>query len=331
MSDTATTDAAPDAASAPETGQDALSGGTGRDSRGRFASPATEPGAGNGHDADAAVDGEGDAPSALSDWRQSLPEDLRKSAAKFNSPSDALRSYRELEGRLGKAITVPGSKAKPEEIAEFHRKLGVPDEPAGYGIKVPDELPDGVDFDDGAKQTLNAFVEHMHKLGARPPEVQGAVQFYFDMLGRMQESQQKALERGREEAVEELDRDWGDDKSANLTYARRFRQQFDQDNQFAKFLEEAVIDGRKAGDHPAILRFMATAGRAMSEDSVHLAPDESEAGGINKQIDKVREQKSAALRAGNQSRAMQLDEEERQLYTQLHGGAKIVGAAGRTV
>src|SRR5262249_53647657 len=58
-----------------------------------------------------------------------------KTLTKFKTPSDLARGYVNLERYAGGAIRIPGADAKPDEVATFREKLGVPKDSAGYGIK----------------------------------------------------------------------------------------------------------------------------------------------------------------------------------------------------
>lgn len=67
----------------------------------------------------------------------------------FKDPLSAVESAYNLEkllgfDRAGRTIVVPGEHATPEELKAFHAKIGVPDSPDGYGLKLPDgETDDG--------------------------------------------------------------------------------------------------------------------------------------------------------------------------------------------
>lgn len=323
-----TADAQPETPEAPPAdgqGQPQQTGDSTRDAQGRFASQVKS----NGEAGDAAAV-EPQQATPVADWRKDLPEDLAKTAEKFTSPVEALKSYRELEKRLGRSVTLPGKDASEEEITAFYRKIGVPEDPSGYEVKLPEDLPEELKPDDEAQKRIDAFKAKMHAAGARPETVQAAIDAYYGMMTETVEAQKKALDEAGQNAEAELQKEWGDDFKANATFAQRMVQHFDPENRFAQFLENAVVDGKKLGDHPEFLRFFASAGRAMTEDTVHLSPSETEVNSINQQIDKLREQRSEAMAKGQHQRAMQLDEEERKLYATLSGGAPVVGSAGRT-
>lgn len=294
-------------------------GGAGEDTSGGGAGEDTAAGAGS-DTLGSALGGDTLAGGAqATDWRADLPDDLKDWAKKFTSREAALKSHRELESRLGKSIVLPGENATPEEIAEFRRKaLGVPESPEGYEVKLPDNLPDALKSDEeGTKARLGEFAKAMHEAGAPPAAVQAASDFYHKMLAEAFEGQAQALQSLNEQKVAEIEREWGGDKEANITYGKRAVAMFDQDGQFKEFLNSATIDGVQAGNHPEFLRMFARIGRAMAEDRPHMEPTEEEARSVEAEIDKVRRDKADAMRKGDNRMAEQLDRRERELWAKI--------------
>lgn len=71
-------------------------------------------------------------------------EDLRKPLSKFDSFNDLGSAYLELEGKLGKSITLPGEDATEEEKASFYEKMGVPKSAKGYKLEKPPTMDDNI-------------------------------------------------------------------------------------------------------------------------------------------------------------------------------------------
>src|SRR5690606_24278584 len=132
------------------------------------------------------------------------------------SPAEIVKSYATLERRLGRSVTVPDRHAAPAEIDAFHARLGRPDSPDGYDIRVPESLPDhlrpGPDAEDGRKGFLSA----MHAAGATPPVVQAAFDWYYDALARTDGERSRASESARADADAALRRDWGPAYDRNI-------------------------------------------------------------------------------------------------------------------
>jgi len=55
------------------------------------------------------------------------------------------------------SVTVPGDNASPEEIAAFRKAIGVPDSADGYEISAPQNLPDGLGWNEDAVRNFKSF------------------------------------------------------------------------------------------------------------------------------------------------------------------------------
>jgi hypothetical protein len=138
---------------------------------------------------------------AAADWRAGLPEELRDAAAlkKFNDPGALAKSYVELEKKIGqRGVTVPGEGAAPEEIAAYRKALGVPEKPDGYGLKVPEGVPEHA-WNEASGTLLSNWA---HDLALTPAQAQGLAERYAKMVA--DHAQQEAV------ATEEALRgEWG--------------------------------------------------------------------------------------------------------------------------
>ena len=68
------------------------------------------------------------------DWRAGLGDDLRRVAAKFETPAEVVRSYSALEKRLGRSVVLPDKDSTPDEIDSFYQRLGRPKFPDDYDV-----------------------------------------------------------------------------------------------------------------------------------------------------------------------------------------------------
>lgn len=148
-------------------------------------------------------------PAVTPSWRDSLPDDLKadKSLESFKDIPSLAKSYVETKKLVGAKSAVPGPEAKPEEIAAFHKAIGVPDTPEGYTPKIP-EVP-GLAFD---TETAKPFLVAMHKVGAPPAVVQAAL----DAYGQFERAKWDE-DRASEKAVGlQLRQEWGVNYEATL-------------------------------------------------------------------------------------------------------------------
>lgn len=92
-------------------------------------------------------------------------------------------------------MRVPGPDAKPEEVAAFRKALGVPDKPDGYGIKKPDQLPEGVVWDDAK---VSKFTELAHKHGIPAAAVKEIIEYNIANNREAHEAGRLAAEKQQE-------------------------------------------------------------------------------------------------------------------------------------
>lgn len=121
-------------------------------------------------------------PSILKDWTADggalKPEfletigkahpELAPTFSKYKTEAELFKGIANLATLAGKkteGIRVPGPDAKPEEIAEFRKALGVPETVDGYEIAKPEDLPEGVQW---SEDTVKAFAGVLHKHGVPP-------------------------------------------------------------------------------------------------------------------------------------------------------------------
>ena len=128
---------------------------------------------------------------------------------------DVVTSYRELESRLGKSLTLPSDDAKPEDWNAFYAKLGRPEKPEAYEFKLPAGLPENFPYD--GKNAIE-FKNWAHEAGLSPRQAQTVhdkfVQHTAGTLAKMTEAQSTAAQTAHESLVKA----WGEPESP--TYKR---------------------------------------------------------------------------------------------------------------
>lgn len=321
MADPATEN--PDGGAVPEGGAAATQSNTGTTGGTEGApKPENRP---NGADSGAtaaseAQDTEGGEAEAQSppDWRASLEDEgLRKVAEKFTTPAAVLKSYAELEKRLGKSIVKPGKDASEEEVKAFHKALGVPDKPEDYKV----EVPEGIEWGDDDKALMDSFLGKLHSAGAPPQAVEAATAWYFETLREAEEARTAEAERIRKEGEAALRKEWGGDYDKNLALANDAIRQFGGE-QLAQTLKERGLD-----NDPAMNRAFAEIGRRMSEAAPLTGMSEDQKTTVQNRIDELA---SLKFTDPEKWRSKAIQEEWFKLHGQLGGNRPIVGASGRT-
>lgn len=126
-----------------------------------------------------------------------------------NPLEEQAKAYVEAQKLLGQRQQVkpPGPDAKPEEITAWRKTLGVPDDVAGYGLKKPDKLPEGVEWDE---EQVGKFGALAHKMGLTPAQAQELIAFDTERMGAMSAKGKAGLETFVKGQRDELVKEWGD-------------------------------------------------------------------------------------------------------------------------
>lgn len=265
------------------------------------------------------------------DWRASIEDEkARKFADSFTSPAAAAESAFKMRQQLSKAIVPPGKDADEDAMADYRKKIGVPESPEGYELKpsenLPEEVREEVFESDEGKTLLNDFIAKMHATNATPAQVQTAVDAYMGYIVAGQQASNEEMQKKVESLDNDLKREWGKDAEANERFGKQAVKTFDTDGSLTDMLEEATYQGVQLGNHPAFRKTFAQIGRSMGEDGFQVTPSGEEAESLQGKLDELmgllntdpEKYKSPAVQR-------QID----QINEKLHGDGPIVGAEGR--
>ena len=172
-------------------------------------------------------------------------------------------SYRELDNRLneGGLIKVPGKDAKPEEIAAYHKAIGVPEKAEEYFKDL--KLENGAVIGDADKPFINDFAGAMHKAGATPTQMTAALNWYYKDQEARVAAQDDADEEYRREAERAVKDEWGASfkRRANaigtiFASAPGGADAKNEKSLFARLMGGRTADGRVIGNDPDVLRWL---------------------------------------------------------------------------
>lgn len=188
-------------------------------------------------------------------WLDALPDDAKDykdTLAKYKSVPDMAKALANANALIGKKLGVPNEKSSPEEVAAFRKAMGVPESIEEYKF-APDALPEGMTWsDDMAKP----YAEIAHKHGIPPAAMKELVNQHAKTEAFKMEAIQATFEKQRTEAVQALQKEWGNDFGKNIGLAK----------QAAKL---AGVDANSHGfSDPEVVRGFVRMAQMMSEDKV---------------------------------------------------------------
>lgn len=217
-----------------------------------------------------------------------------KRLERISGPEGLYGMYRELEGRFseGGLLKLPGKTAKPEEIAAFHKALGVPEKAEDYFKDV--KLANGAVIGEADKPLLDTFAGELHKVGATPAVMNAAINWYY----AQQEAQAAGLDAAddgyRRESEAALKEELGP------TYKRLVNSigslfagapggtdVKNENSLFARLMGGRMADGKVIGNDPDVVRFLVSMVKEIRP--LETVTEDGQQGGlsVNEEIKKI--------------------------------------------
>lgn len=187
---------------------------------------------------------------AAPDWRQQIPEAIRgdKLWQRHKDAASVFQSYAEAQKTIGGMVKIPAADAKPEELAAFREKLGVPKDVSGY------TPPDGVTVDDPERWAK--WTAHAHRLGLTPAQLNGLAALEAEERGQGGAVTQQRYDAGHQELIQR----WGQSLyDRNVTLASRAFLRF-APKELVAHVEETGL-----GDDPLMLQAWVNVGQLLGE------------------------------------------------------------------
>ncbi|WP_174301170.1 hypothetical protein [Caulobacter sp. S45] len=189
------------------------------------------------------------------------------------SVEDMARSLVNAESRLGvpvdQLIRLPTDPKDEKAMREVYTKLGLPDKPEGYGIKLD------ATASDADKAMLNDMLGVAHKAGTPPDQVKALVAWWQSKGAEFQQQQTAQAEQARAAGETELKTAWGaayDTKSKEI-------------GRLARDLGgpelAAELDAGKLGSHPQLAKMLGAMLDKMAEPGAPGGRSGEAAGGLD--------------------------------------------------
>lgn len=217
----------------------------------------------------APVEGSGETAGAA-DWKAGLSEELQRdpSIAHIPDVETMAKSYVNAQRMVGAdKIAIPGSHGTDEEWNQVYDKLGRPEAPDGYELKM-NNVPDGMSAN---QELVGWFQQTAHKVGLSPQQAQVLADEYNMMAGVAEQSPDEAAleaEAREQEGVRELQKEYGKAFDNKVGLAKAVLQEHGGDG----LLELKLSDGRPLGSHPDLVRTFVNIGdmlkSKLGEDSI---------------------------------------------------------------
>jgi len=203
-----------------------------------------------------------------STWKESISETYRNdpSIEKFTEIDALAKSYINATRMIGQdKIVVPNKNSTEEVWEEAYTKLGRPETPDQYNLKIESDV---VKMDDSA---IKSFAEQSHKLGLNNKQAEGILDFYKNNMEGIAQQSKIDTETAQAQSEQVLRQEWGRDFDAKVKQAGAIAKA----NINPEVLDMTLSNGTRLGDHPEIIKGFAKIAGMMSEDKMVTTESEN--------------------------------------------------------
>lgn len=205
-------------------------------------------------------------PEKTGSWLDGLEDEYRNNPLinKWESLNDFAKTHLNAQKLIGAdKIAIPGKAATSEEWQSVYQRLGAPEDPNQYEVEQTDV------FDEAS---FTAFKNKAYEIGLSNKQAKEIAGLYQDQINVGREALNQRAEEARFSGEQELRQEFGQNFEKRLTQAQAAARTVMGDTEI--FEEIQLADGRKLGDHPAIIRTFSRMAEMLGEDGLVGEPTE---------------------------------------------------------
>jgi len=206
------------------------------------------------------------APEQTGSWLDGLEEEYRSNPLinKWESLNDFAKTHLNAQKLIGAdKIAIPGKAATDEEWQNVYQRLGAPEDPQQYSLERADV------FDEN---TFETFRNTAYEIGLSNKQAEKISNYFENQVREGQEVLAQRAEEARFNGEQELRQEFGQNFEKKLAQAQSAARTVIGDTEV--FDEIQLADGRKLGDHPAIIRTFSRMAELLGEDGLVGEPTE---------------------------------------------------------
>jgi hypothetical protein len=206
------------------------------------------------------------APEQTGSWLDGLEEEYKSNPLinKWESLNDFAKTHLNAQKLIGAdKIAIPGKAATDEEWQSVYQRLGAPEDPQQYSLERADV------FDEN---TFETFRNTAYEIGLSNKQAEKISNYFENQVREGQEVLAQRAEEARFNGEQELRQEFGQNFEKKLTQAQAAARTVIGDTEI--FDKIQLADGRKLGDHPAIIRTFSRMAEMLGEDGLVGEPTE---------------------------------------------------------
>lgn len=200
------------------------------------------------------------APATESNWRDTLPDELRAdpSLQSIQDVANLAKSYIHAQKQVGAdKIPVPSKHATEEDWMKVHQRLGLPTELQKYEVSGPSDMDLDEDF-------FNSFKETAFQSGILPRQAEKLLEWYDGQQKAILSEADQQSDLQRQEQLKELQTRQGTAWELRMTRAQMAADKFGEKVPgFKEWLQESGMD-----NNPTFVEFLMEVGETFKEDEI---------------------------------------------------------------
>lgn len=172
----------------------------------------------------------------------------------YKNPEQAMNAYRNLlrfQSGASNVVEVPSADADPETLNQFFTKIGAPETPDGYELKLGDNAD---------PKNVEAVKGIFSEARLTPRQAQIVAEKWQEHAQKVAGEQQSAVDAQNQEAIEALKQEAGEQWDTRLAAGRRAMESLGLDDD-----DLAQLD--KAMGVPAVVKLLTKAGAVIGQES----------------------------------------------------------------
>lgn len=226
---------------------------------------------------------------------------------------DLGKSYQNLEKLLGSSerVAVPTDWDDPEQTERFYKAVGVPDDPAGYEFKQPEQLPKDLPYDNDLE---SSFRNVARQNGLTPRQASALYDQYVKTQIERHAAYETMKRQERAELTNKLQREYGQQFNGAVQSAKNAMSKY-ADPDFRMYLDETGL-----ADDPRMIRVFQRIGKEMAGETklTGRAEQQSTPADIEASISEFRKKNEKALMDRSHPDNERLTNELAKLYQRKH-------------
>lgn len=173
-------------------------------------------------------------------------------------------------------------KATPEEVAEYRKINGIPEQPDGY----IENLADGLVVGDDDRPAIDFFAKRFHDANLTEAQGKALIKGYYDMVDEQEGLRQQANLAAKEEAETTLKAELGPEYTASLNMINAMVATMPEELQ-AELYQSTKPDGSQIMNNPAMLKWMAQTAKALNFSGTALPSGQQSAKTLTDEISQI--------------------------------------------